>query len=139
MNALRKPFMSERTIVAALAAIILGPFFGYLVATSAFGALYILSFACVFCPLVVSLIADQRMILVALLPNPLLILTWLIIGEVQHPDEQHFGIQTISATFLFALPSLVISVPLHFVRRFLRKKRGGSLGGPTRRDRSASL
>jgi MFS family permease len=118
--------MSERAIAAALGAIILGPFFGYLVASSGYAAFYLLSFACLFCPLVVSLIADQWIILLALLPNPLLILTWLIVGEIQHPNEQHFGIQTISATFLFAIPSLLVSVPIYMLRRFLSKKRNAA-------------
>ena len=114
--------MTERTIVAALAAIILGPFFGCVVATSGYAGFTVLWFACLFAPLVVSLIADRRIILLALLPNPLLILTWLIVGEIQHPEEQHFGIQTVSATFLFAIPSLLISVPIYLIRRFLSKE-----------------
>src|SRR5262245_31154623 len=115
--------MSDRAIVAALLAIVLGIFFGYLVATSNYAGIYLFFFACLFCPLVVSLIADQFTILLALIPNPLLIFTWLIIGEIQHPDEQHFGIQTISAAFGFAIPSLFVSVPVYFVRKMLMAKR----------------
>jgi MFS family permease len=115
--------MSERTITAALIAIILGPFFGYLVATSGYAAYYVLPFACLFCPFVVSLIADQKIILLALMPNPLLILTWMIVVKMEHPDDKHFGIQTVSAIFLFAIPALLVSAPIHFARRFLQKKR----------------
>jgi len=118
--------MTERTIVAALAAIILGPFFGCVVATSGYAGFTVLWFACLFAPLVVSLIADRRIILLALLPNPLLILTWLIVGEIQHPEEQHFGIQTVSATFLFAIPSLLISVPIYLIRRLRSKGRAAA-------------
>ena len=114
--------MSERTVTSALVAIILGPFFGYLVATSNYAAFYVLFFACVFCPLVVALVADQRTILLAMVPNPLLVFTWLIVGEIQHPDQKHFGIQTIAAALLFAIPSLLVSVPVYFLRRFLSKK-----------------
>lgn len=118
--------MTDRTIGAVLAAIVLGPFFGSVVATSGYAGLTILAFACFFAPLVVSLIADRRIILLALLPNPLLILTWLMVVGVQHPEEQHFGHQTISVILLFAIlaiPSLLVSVPIYLIRRFLSKER----------------
>lgn len=83
--------MSHRMITAAIAAVILGPIFGYSVYSSPFAGVYLLGFACLFCPLVVSLIANKKIILLALLPNPLLILTWLIVDEVQHPDLEHLG------------------------------------------------
>jgi 1,4-dihydroxy-2-naphthoate octaprenyltransferase len=119
--------MTDRTIGAVLAAIVLGPFFGSVVATSGYAGLTILAFACFFAPLVVSLIADRRIILLALLPNPLLSLTWLFVVGVQHPEEQHFGLQTtISVMLLFAIlaiPSLLVSVPIYLIRRFLSKER----------------
>ena len=115
--------MTERTILAGLAALIVGPFFGYWVGTSVYGGVQLFFFACLFCPLLVSLIADRWVILLALIPNPLIVLTWLIVGEIRRPDEQHCGIQTISAVFLFALPSLLVSIPVYLVRRFLSRRR----------------
>src|SRR5262249_6121652 len=126
--------MSDRAIVAVLLAIVLGIFFGYLVATSNYAGIYLFFFACLFCPLVVSLIADQFTILLALIPNPLLIFTRLIIGEIQHPHEQHFGIQTISGAF-----GVYNSIVIRFRACLLRKKDADGetgfsfVGGPTNR------
>lgn len=113
--------MTERTLAAALAGIILGVFFGYQVPNSNYAGIGVFFFACIFCPLVVALIADERAILLAMVPNPILVMTWLIVEEIQQPEVQHFGIQTIAAIFLFAIPSLLVSVPVHLIRKVFRK------------------
>ncbi|SRR6266436_698410 len=110
--------VTGRTVTAILVGLILGVLSGGSVAGAGYGAFVALGFWCLVCPLVVCLMTDKAIVLIGFLPS---ILTWpvaTIVMRIQHPGASFPISDTLIPTVVIALSSLVVSVPIYFIRRY---------------------
>jgi hypothetical protein len=115
--------LSIRGYSALAVGIFLGAIAGYLVAFSGYGAPVLLVFWVVINTLIVCLIANQKTIIIGLLPNILMVLVTSVIVQIEHPRERYNVVETLFFTVLISLSSLLISVPIYLQRRYMKNTR----------------